>query len=195
MATRSASLLLEEAAFGTVFNHTRQSGPEVLGSLYMSHYSHVLQVCRRFFRRPEDAEDAASEVFLKLHTVLDKKDEEHPFRPWVCQVAGRHCIDKLRRRKREKCSVVPGTDLCAVPDVSSLSPLSQVLRKEAKRQVRKELHRLPEYYKVPLLMRYYKRMSYAEIGRTLNRGLPAVKMILFRAKKQLRRNLAQSAAA
>jgi RNA polymerase sigma-70 factor (ECF subfamily) len=160
-----------------------------LSYIYTAHYRHVLQVCRRFFRHPEDAEDAAAEVFLKLHTVLEKKDEAHPFRPWVCQVAGRHCIDKLRRRKREKCSIVAGQDLSRVPDASTPSPLSQLLRQEAKRHIREELNRLPDYYKVPLMLRYYQRMSYAEIARTLNRRLPAVKTILFRAKDRLRRNL------
>ncbi len=189
MATRFNSMLFEEAGLGTALSQALQTCPEVLSSLYTAHYPHVLQVCRRFFRQPEDAEDAAAEVFLKLHMVLDKKDEEHPFRPWVCQVAGRHCIDKLRRRKREHCSAVAGDMLCAVPDVSTPSPLSQVLYKEAKRQVREELNRLPDYYKVPLMLRYYKRMSYSEIARTLNRGLPAVKTIIFRAKGRLRRNL------
>jgi len=189
MATRSTSIFLDQAGLGTALNQALQTCPEVLSSIYTTHYPHVLQVCRRFFRQPEDAEDAAAEVFLKLHTVIEKKDEKHPFRPWVCQVAGRHCIDKLRRRKREKCSIVPGNDLCAVPDVSTPSPLSQVLCKEAKHQVREQLDRLPDYYKVPLMLRYYKRMSYSEIARKLNRRLPAVKTIIFRAKNQLRRNL------
>jgi RNA polymerase sigma-70 factor (ECF subfamily) len=184
MATQSASIFLEDAGFGTL-----EACPEVLSYIYTAHYRHVLQVCRRFFRHPEDAEDAAAEVFLKLHTVLEKKDEAHPFRPWVCQVAGRHCIDKLRRRKREKCSIVAGQDLSRVPDASTPSPLSQLLRQEAKRHIREELNRLPDYYKVPLMLRYYQRMSYAEIARTLNRRLPAVKTILFRAKDRLRRNL------
>lgn len=189
MATRSNAILFEETGFNSGFNAAMHVCPEVLSSVYAAHYPHVLQVCRRFFRQPEDAEDAAAEVFLKLHTVLEKKDEEHPFRPWVCQVAGRHCIDKLRRRKREKTSLVDGEILCAVPDVSTPSPLSQILRDEAKRQVREELNRLPDYYKVPLMLRYYKRMSYSEIARVLNRRLPAVKTIIFRAKSRLRRNL------
>lgn len=184
MATQSVSILLEEAGFGRL-----QACPEVLSSLYSAHYRHVLQVCRRFFRQPEDAEDAAAEVFLKLHTVLEKKDGAHAFRPWVCQVAGRHCIDQLRRRKRERCATVAGNDLSTIADVSAPSPLSQVLRKEAKRQLREQLNRLPEHYKVPLILRYYKRMSYSEIARTLNRGMPAVKMIIFRAKSRLRRDL------
>jgi RNA polymerase sigma factor (sigma-70 family) len=188
MATQS-KVFFEGAGFGGNFDPALACCPEVLSAVYTAHYQHVLQVCRRFFRRPEDAEDAAAEVFLKLHLVLDKKDSEHPFRPWVCQVAGRHCIDKLRRRKREKCSVVAGNDLCLVPDSSTPSPLSQVLRKEAKKHVREELSRLPDYYKVPLMLRYYKRMSYSEIAHTLNRRVPAVKTIIFRAKNRLRRNL------
>jgi RNA polymerase sigma-70 factor, ECF subfamily len=188
METRSTSIFLEEPQLGMALNQALQTCPDVLTSIYVTHYPQVLQVCRRFFRQPEDAEDAAAEVFLKLHTVLEKKDEEHPFRPWVCQVAGRHCIDKLRRQKLEKFSIVDGNDLCVVPDVSTPSPLSQVLHKEAKRQVREQLNRLPDYYKVPLMLRYYKRMSYSEIASTLNRRLPAVKTIIFRAKNQLRRD-------
>jgi RNA polymerase sigma-70 factor, ECF subfamily len=187
METRSTSILLEEPRLGTAL----QTCPEVLSSIYTTHYPQVLQVCRRFFRQPEDAEDAAAEIFLKLHTVLEKKDKEHPFRLWVCRVAGRHCIDKLRRQKHEKFSIIAGSDLWAIPDVSTPSPLSQVLLKEEKRQVREQLNRLPDYYKVPLMLRYYKRMSYSEIALTLNRRLPAVKTIIFRAKNRLRRNWGQ----
>jgi RNA polymerase sigma-70 factor, ECF subfamily len=189
MATRSTSFLMDETGLCAILNHSVQACPEILSAIYEAHYRHVLQVCRRFFRRPEDAEDAAAEVFLKLHTVLDQKDDAYPFRPWVCQVAGRHCIDKLRRRKRERCSTVEGKDLGAVPDDSTPSPLSQVLGKEAKRQLREQLNRLPARYKVPLVLRYYKRMSYSDIARALNKGLPAVKMVIFRAKSRLRRNL------
>lgn len=191
MATRSTPMLFEDGGFGIALNQAFHACPEAINAIYSAHYQHVLQVCRRFFRQREDAEDAAAEVFLKLHTVLEKKDEEHAFRPWVCQVAGRHCIDKLRRRKREKYSAIDGNDLCAVADVSTPSPLSLILRDEAKRQVRAELNRLPDCYKVPLILRYYKRMSYSEIAQRLNRRIPAVKTILFRAKCRLRRNLLQ----
>ena len=76
-------------------NQPLQTCPEVLSTIYTAHYRHVLRVCRRFFRQPEDAEDATAEVFLKLHRALETKDEAVPFRPWVSRVAARHCIDKL----------------------------------------------------------------------------------------------------
>jgi RNA polymerase sigma-70 factor, ECF subfamily len=189
MATIATAVLMEDTKPWTASNQGPQTCPELLSTIYMAHYRYVLQVCRRFFRQREDAEDAAAEVFLKLHKVLEKRDKAVPFRPWVSKVAGRHCIDKLRQSKREKNSSVAGVDLSRVPDDSTRSPLSQVLRMEEQRQVREQLIRLPECYKVPLVLRYYKRMSYSEIARTLNRGLPAVKMMIFRAKGQLRSNL------
>jgi len=189
MATGSTSLLIAETGLAAALNQARQTSPEVLSTIYTEHHRHVLQICRRFFRHSEDAEDAAAEVFLKLHRVLGTKDEALPFRPWVSQVACRHCIDKLRRRKRELQSCVGATDLTELPDNSTPSPLSQILRREENRQVREQLIRLPEKYKVPLFLRYYKRMTYSEIAHTLNRGLPAVKIMIFRAKERLRRNL------
>lgn len=189
MATIPTSVLMEEKSICTTLSQGPQVCPEVLGTIYVTHYRHVLRVCRRFFRQREDAEDAAAEVFLKLHYILEKRDKAVPFRPWVTRVAGRHCIDKLRHNNLERKSCAVGAELSGIPDDSSPSPLLRVLQSEEQRQVREQLTRLPERYKVPLVLLYYKRMSYSEIARALNRGLPAVKMMVFRAKHQLRRNL------
>jgi RNA polymerase sigma-70 factor (ECF subfamily) len=187
MAT--TSVLMEGTASCATLNQPLQACPDVLSKIYATHYRHVLGICRRFFRQPEDAEDAAAEVFLKLHSVLETRNEAVPFGPWMSQVAGRHCIDRLRRGKREKGSRVDAADLSDVPDDSTPSPLSQVLRKEERLEVREQLIRLPEKFKVPLVLRYYKQMSYSEIACALKTRLPAVRMMIFRAKEQLRRNL------
>ena len=191
MATEATSMLMEEPQVSSALPQSQPQPicPDVLGSIYTDHYRYVLRVCRRFFRQPEDAEDAAAEVFLKLYRVLHQRDETMPFRPWVSQVAGRHCIDKLRQRKCERSSSLEDIDIGGFTDHSALSPLSEILRKDEQRQIRKHLTRLPEKYKVPLVLLYYKRMSYSEIAGTLNTRLPAIRMIIFRAKDFLRRNL------
>lgn len=168
--------------------------PEFLRACYVAHYRYVLQVCRRYFRQREDVEDAAAEVFLKLYRVLQQKDETLPFRPWLSQVTGHHCLDKLRRTKIEKSSSLEETGISGLVDDSTPSPLSKVLRSEEQRRVRDQLIRLPARYKVPLVLRYYKQMSYTQIARRMNRSLPAVRMMIFRAKERLRRNLQTVAA-
>ena len=189
MTSDFTSVLTEETQVAVSLHQPQPICPDVLSTIYTAHYQHVLRVCRRFFRRPEDAEDAAAEVFLKLYRVLHQRDERLPFRPWVSQVAGRHCIDKLRQRKCERSSSLEDIDISGFADHSALSPLSEILRKDEQRQVREHLTRLPEKYKVPLVLLYYKRMSYSEIAGTLNTRLPAIRMIIFRAKDFLRRNL------
>jgi RNA polymerase sigma-70 factor, ECF subfamily len=188
MATR-AVFLNERMNLYSAFTSPARNSADSLALIYAAHYRHVLQVCRRFFRHPEDAEDAAAEVFLKLPNVLGQRNESLPFRPWVSQVAGHHCIDKLRKRNRERCSPLLGEDVHVVADNRTPSPLSQVLRRETQRRVREQLDRLPECYRVPLVLRYYQRMSYSEIARKLNRQIPTIKTLLYRAKNKLRRNL------
>ena len=189
MATTTIPLLSEDTRLSTELNQALQACPEVLGAIYLAHYAYVLQVCQRFFRQREDAEDAAAEVFMKLHRILDKKDAALPFRPWVARVAGRHCIDMLRHRRHEKNSRDADADVATIRDDATPSPLSQMLRSEEQRQVREQLFRLPERYKLPLILHYYKQMRYTEIARKLNRRLPAIKTTMHRAKHQLRRNL------
>lgn len=191
MATSTTALFIPEPDIA--LDETQQACPETLNRLYTVHYRHVLRVCRRFFRRPEDAEDAAAEVFLKLRAVLKQKNESLPFRPWLSQVAGRHCLDKLRKMKREKASFIEGMEVTDFPDYAAPSPLSQILRNEEQRRVRNLLSDLPDHHRIPLVLRYYKQMSYSEIAGKLNRGLPAVRSMIYRAKNQLRRNLAPTA--
>jgi RNA polymerase sigma-70 factor, ECF subfamily len=193
MMTNATVLPINDSGLPSTFNQQEPICPEALRACYITHYRDVLRICRRYFRQPQDAEDAAAEVFLKLFRVLHQKDEALPFLPWLSRVAGRHCIDILRGRKHEKNLSLEGIESGAMADHDTPSPLSEILRKDEQRRVREHLTRLPEIYRVPLVLRYYKRMSYDEIARALNTRLPSVKIRIFRAKNCLRRNLRNSA--
>jgi RNA polymerase sigma-70 factor, ECF subfamily len=197
MATMTSTVLMDGPGLRDVLNDSRQGClqdrlhgcPEMISAIYASHYRYVLAICRHYFWRREDAEDAAAEVFLKLHRVLKSEVQPTNFRPWLSTVTGRHCIDKLRRRQCEGRYRVDVKEFAALPDVSTPSPLSQVLRQEEQQHLREELRRLPRHYRVPLVLRYYRRMSYAEIAQTLGKQIPAIKMTIFRAKRELRERL------
>jgi RNA polymerase sigma-70 factor (ECF subfamily) len=191
MSSTSTSLLGERRMCGAVVQPAPVSS-ELLRVLYITHYRHVLQTCRKFFRQFEDAEDAAAEVFLKLYRVLHQKDEMVPFRPWISQIAAHHCIDKLRRRKHEKSSSLEEVDVNGLLDHSTPSALSQVLRNEAEGRIRRALASLPEKHRVVLVLRYYNRMSYSQVADTLNLPLSAVRVRIFRAKRSLRCSLRHS---
>jgi RNA polymerase sigma factor (sigma-70 family) len=187
MATIMNSVLFEESGLSAAnVSAALQTYPDVLGAVYASHYRYVLKVCRRFLWRREDAEDAAAEVFLKLHAVSET--EEHPInsRPWLSKVTGRHCIDKLRQAKAERRRRVDEVEFDTLPDSATLSPLSRILRREQQRKVQDEVRRLPRDYRILLVLHFYRQMTYAEIALTMGKQLPAIKTAIFRAKRMLR---------
>lgn len=186
MAAITNSVFLDDSFFCSSLGGTLRNCPDFIGALYTSHYRYVLQVCRHFFGRPEDAEDAAAEVFLKLHVVLEKEDQPLQFRPWLSKVTGRHCIDKLRQRQSERKRRVEEPDYDSLPDPAAFSPLSRVLLREQQTEVREELRRLPRHYRVLLVLHYYRQMSYVEIAEVLGAQLPAIKTAIFRARRALR---------
>lgn len=191
MSSTSTSMLEERQMCGAVIQPAPVSS-ELLRVLYIAHYRHVLQTCRKFFRQLEDAEDAAAEVFLKLYRVLHQKDETVPFRPWISQIAAHHCIDKLRRRKHENSSSLEEIDADGLLDHSTPSALSEVIRNETEGRIRQALAGLPEKHRVVLVLRYYDRMSYSQVADALNLPLSAVRVRIFRAKRFLRCNLRRS---
>jgi RNA polymerase sigma-70 factor (ECF subfamily) len=140
----------------------------------------------------ESAEDAASEVFLKLQRSLESFDGSIPFAKWLLKVAGNHCIDVLRRRRRGQQVIVEVEDGAAVMEATSPepSPLGAFIRMEEKAQLQAAIARLPENYRVPLVLRYYSELSYDEIGQQVGLQKNHVAALIFRAKQELRRKLA-----
>jgi RNA polymerase sigma-70 factor (ECF subfamily) len=83
-------------------------------------------------------------------------------------------------------------DGAAVVEATSAepSPLGAVISKEERVQVRDTIARLPENYRVPLVLRYYSELSYDEIAQQLGLERNYVAALIFRAKQELRRRLA-----
>jgi RNA polymerase sigma-70 factor (ECF subfamily) len=73
---------------------------------------------------------------------------------------------------------------------SEPSPLGAVISTQERAQVRDTIARLPEKYRVPLVLRYYGELSYDEIAQQLGLEGNYVAALIFRAKKELRRRLA-----
>ena len=71
-----------------------------LSNLYESNFTAVFRACQRVLHNPEDAADAAHEVFLRAIDALPGRPAGDSARPWLIAVARNYCLDVLRRRKR-----------------------------------------------------------------------------------------------
>jgi len=190
--TMNSVLLGDSGVRGAMLRGAFGDYPELFSAFYRSQYRYVLRICQRYLWRHEDAEDAAAEVFLKLHT-LETDDNPIQSRSWLSKVTGRHCIDKLRKAKVESSRAVEDVECDALPQSFEHSPLSRVLRREEQGSVREALRRLPREYRILLVLHYYRQLTYAEIAAALGKQMPAVKTGVFRAKRLLRDKLLEAA--
>jgi RNA polymerase sigma-70 factor, ECF subfamily len=174
----------------SVIESAQGQDTEALGEIYRRYVRRVFGLCRYMLDSRESAEDATSEVFLKLQRSIASYDGTVPFPRWLLRVAGNQCIDVLRRRKRGRQVFVEVEDVAAVVEGPEPSPLSSIISSEDRAQVRDAIASLPENYRVPLVLRYYGDLSYDEIGQQLGIEKNHVATLLFRAKQALRRKLA-----
>ena len=183
---------MEERDLESVIESARGDDAEALGEIYRRYVRRVFGLCRYMLGSRESAEDATSEVFLKLQRLIESYDGSIPFPKWLLRVAGNQCIDALRRRKRGQQVIVEVEDGAAVIEAagSEPSPLSAVLSAEERAQVRDAIAGLPENCRLPLVLRYYSELSYDEIAQQLGLQRNHVATLLFRAKQELRRKLA-----
>ena len=182
---------MEGLGLESVIERAQGHDAEALGEIYRRYARRVFGLCRYMLNSREGAEDATSEVFLKLQRSIESYDGSIPFPRWLLRVAGNRCIDALRRRHRGRRAIVEVEDGAAVIEAASSepSPLGAVISTEERAQVRDAIARLPENYRVPLVLRYYGEMSYDEIAQQLGLRSNYVAALLFRAKQELRRKL------
>jgi RNA polymerase sigma-70 factor (ECF subfamily) len=175
----------------SVVQRAQGQDAEALEEIYRLYVRRVFGLCRYMLDSRESAEDATSEVFLKLQRSIESYDGSVPFPRWLLRVAGNQCIDALRRRKRGRQVIVEVEKDVAVIQAASPepSPLNAVLSAEERAQVRDAIAALPQNYRMPLVLRYYGELSYDEIAQQLGLQRNYVAALIFRAKQELRRKL------
>ena len=183
---------MEGLALESVLERARDHEADALGEIHHRYVRRVFGLCRYMLDSRESAQDATSEVFLKLQRSIESYDGSIPFPRWLLRVAGNQCIDVLRRRRRERQVIVEDEDGAAVLEATSAepSPLGNVIRMAERAQLQAAIARLPENHRVPLVLRYYSELSYDEIGQQLGLQRNQVAALIFRAKQELRRKLA-----
>lgn len=159
-------------------------------ALYREHYARVRALCRHLLGDATLADDAAQAAFLRAHEAHRTYDSAQPFEAWIMRIATNHCLDRIRRRARER-------DLFGDEDVERAAAtageadlLGTVLSAERARGINAAIGRLPEKYRVPLVLAYFRDASYDEIATTLGLTRTHVGVLICRAKQALRRELA-----
>jgi RNA polymerase sigma-70 factor (ECF subfamily) len=164
--------------------------PAAFGVLVRRWTHRVFRLALRFFRRPEDAEDVAQEVFLKLYRTAATYRPDAPFEHWLLRIATNACVDRLRATRRR-----PETVLSAItPDAGiwldrALSGAALLAQQSevAKELAADLLATLRPKDRAVLVLMDLEGHSASEVAAATGSTRAAVKVRAMRARRALRR--------
>jgi len=149
----------------------------------------VYAIAYHFTLRREDAEELSQEIFLKLFENLHRYDGGFPLVAWVLSVSRNLCIDRYRRKKREKSFRFVSDDAVTALLKSEDDPAGMALKKERTQLLFSALSEIPEDLAEILILRDLNGLAYDEIGKALELPEGTVKSRLFRARAEVARKI------
>jgi RNA polymerase sigma factor (sigma-70 family) len=156
----------DEGAFAVL---VRRHGPMVLG------------VCRRLLRDPHDADDAFQAVFLVLIRKGRSLGNRNLLANWLYGVAQRTALKARAQRARRQAH-----ERRALPRPDSEPAGDTAAEGELRAALDEEVRRLPEKYRLPVLLCYLQGATLTEAARDLGWPAGTVSGRLARARELLR---------
>ena len=183
--TRPPAQVMDDEALITLF----QSGDEgAFRQLVEKYAQRVRNLVYSIFNDPSMVDDIAQEVFIRVYEGLPKFRFESSFYTWLYRIAVNKSRDEMRKRKAKRF-----LSLHALLENSN-QELQTKLRvhqedNDAKELVSKALQRLPEKFRVPIILKDIDGLSYEEMAEVMQCEVGTVKSRLSRARGMMRRIL------
>jgi RNA polymerase sigma factor (sigma-70 family) len=164
---------------------TARQEEEVFEELLQRHGPVVLGVCQRVLNHEQDAEDAFQATFLVLARRAGSIRKQASLGSWLYGVAYRLALKvkagSARRRALERrVATMPQAEVNAETSWQELKPVLD-----------QELQRLPERFRLPLILCYLEGKTNAEAAQALGWPLGSMSKRLARAREMLRARLVE----
>jgi RNA polymerase sigma-70 factor (ECF subfamily) len=159
------------------------------GSLVQRHQPRIYNLCLRVTGSAHDAEDACQDAFVSAFRKLSTFKGDAAFTTWMHRVAVNACYDHLRRRQRQPMLHAVPDDLedrereAGPPVPDHADALATAL------DVAEALARVPEDFRIALVLADVQDLPYDEIARVLGVPIGTVKSRVFRGRVALGRLL------
>ena len=144
-------------------------------SVYRRHMRSIYRFCLWRTNSPHDAEDATTEVFLKLLAGKANKVSPERLMAWLIKVADNECKMIFRsRRRRAETALEQGADIAGIDAHPWISP-----------EICRAVNNLRPTQKTVLFLKAVEQLTFKEIAEILGVTEGSVKMAFYRAIKRL----------
>ncbi len=181
-----------DGANGPDFLSRLQRGDELaFEELVRTHGPRMLAVAKRYLPQESDAQDALQDAFISVARSIQTFAGESLLGTWMHRIVVNAALMRIRARGRRSVTFADDATLEAASDsrgtARDLSGAGEPLaRAELRRLVREEVAKLPDSYRVVLVLRDLEGQDLREIAALLDLGLTTVKMRLHHGRRALR---------
>jgi RNA polymerase sigma-70 factor (ECF subfamily) len=153
----------------------------------------LLAVARRFLTDPQTAQDCLQEALVRAYESIGRFEERSALSTWLHRIVVNEALMILRSRRRRPEESLD--DLLPVFDESghrlpsgptARDPEDMASDEQSMEIVREAIDRLPDSYRMVLLLRDLEELSTEETARLLDASPGAVKVRLHRARAALK---------
>ena len=162
--------------------------------LVRTHGGRMLAVAQRLLRNEDDAHDAVQDAFLSAFRSIARFEGSARLSTWLHRIVVNAALMKLRTRRRKPeqsiedllPSFLADGHLANPASAWRTSPSGALERSQLSRFVRDAIDRLPDSYRIVLLLRDIEELDTEETAAVLGMTANAVKTRLHRARQALR---------
>jgi RNA polymerase sigma-70 factor (ECF subfamily) len=151
----------------------------------------ILGTIARLIARPEDVEDVAQEVFLRLYFSLDQLRTAEVFEPWMYRLTVNAAYDYLRKQRRRMESRMSDLSEQQVIMADAMAGGRVSHEEQQQQRVRETVEALlgsvSEADRILLMLKEVEGLSLKELEKIYRVNENALKVRLFRARQRVLR--------
>lgn len=174
--------MAQTAYDSTLIAAAKAGDREAFAELYRIHSQRVYRHICYITGDPHEADDLTNETFIQAWKSIPKyEDRGVPIEHWFLRIGHRMATHHLKRRKP-----VQDIENVRLEDPSDRQPerLAELAGDIA--ELRAAVLELPEAHRQVIIWRFIEGLSYEEVANMLGKSTGAIRVIQFRALRQLR---------
>ena len=179
-----------------LLNNYLSGDRSAISELIERHSQRVRSYIGMMVKDNDIADDIFQETFIKAVRIIDegRYTDSGKFLSWVLRIAHNRVLDHFRREKasRQLNEAEAGYDMIGTMRIAEPNTEDELVQGEIEQAVRNLVDLLPEEQQEVVRLRYYSKLSFAEIadetGVSINTALGRMRYALINLRKMIKDN-------
>lgn len=176
---------MEEKNDLSLFEEFLNGKNEAFDELMDRYRKSLISFINKYVHNIDIAEDLAQDAFVYILVNKTKYKLDYSFKSYLYTIAKCRAINYLRDNKK----IIEFDEKYVLDEEDPIHIDANLMKNENDDRIRKGISRLNSSYQTIIHLRYVEEFSYKEIGKILNKNMSQVKILLFRAKNSLKKEL------